>query len=80
MPDQGMPTAFRGSELAAHSDESTLPRLLDTRAISEELGVKRAVAEAIIRRCPKQEIPGCKRLFVRRSDVERLLAENLKEA
>lgn len=57
-----------------------LPELLDTRTIAEELGVKRAVAEAIIRRLPKQEIPGCRRLFVRRDHVHRLLAENLKDA
>lgn len=59
---------------------SALPQLVDTRTIAEELGVKRAVAEAIIRRLPKQEIPGCRRLFVRRDDVEKLLDQHLKEA
>jgi hypothetical protein len=57
-----------------------LPQLLDTRALMEELGVKRSVAEAIIRKVPKQQIPGNRKLYVRRQDVEKLLAENLKDA
>ena len=59
---------------------NALPQLLDTRGLQQELGVKRSVAEAIIRHVPKQEIPGCRRLLVRREDVERFLAENLKDA
>lgn len=55
-----------------------LPKLLDCRGIQEELGVKQSVAEAIMRRIPKQHIPGNRKVFVRRSDVERLLDENLK--
>lgn len=62
------------------SAKAPLPELIDTRTIAEELGVNRGVAEALMRRLPKQEIPGCRRLFVRRTDVERLLAQNLKEA
>lgn len=56
-----------------------LPKLLDTKGVCEELGVKRGVAEAIIRRCPKQLIPGCRRVLVRRDDVLLLLDKNRKE-
>lgn len=56
-----------------------LPQLLDTRGICDELGVKRAIAEAIIRKIPKQEIPGCRRLFVRRDDVLAFLEQHRKK-
>jgi len=56
-----------------------LPKLLDTKGICDELGVKRSVAEAIIRKIPKQEIPGCRRLLVRRDDVLALLEKNRRE-
>jgi len=50
-----------------------LPRLLDARHLAAELGVSRASAEAIMRRLPKVEIDGLRKVFVKRSDVERLL-------
>lgn len=59
---------------------ATLPRLMDTRRLMAELDISRATAERIIRHIPKQEIPGCRKLLVRRADVERFLAENVKEA
>jgi uncharacterized protein YjiS (DUF1127 family) len=57
-----------------------LPRLMSTRQIMDELGVTRAKAEAIIRRIPKQEIPGCRALLVRRDDVQRVLDQHLRDA
>lgn len=57
-----------------------LPRLMSTRQIMDELGVTRAKAEAIIRSIPKQEIPGCRALLVRRDDVLRVLDQHLKDA
>lgn len=55
-----------------------LPELIDVRGIQEEMGVKRTVAERIIEQIPKQTIPGVRRLFVRRSDVQKFLDDNLK--
>lgn len=54
---------------------SSLPALMDCRAIMDELGVKRNVAEQIIRQLPKVQIDGKRKLFVKRSDVERYLDE-----
>jgi hypothetical protein len=50
-----------------------LPKLLDARHLAAELGVTRGSAEAIMRKLPKVEIDGLRKVFVRRSDVERLL-------
>jgi hypothetical protein len=41
----------------------------------EELGVKRTAAEAIMRKLPKIKIDDCRKVFVRRADVERYLEE-----
>jgi hypothetical protein len=49
--------------------------LLDAKALRAELGVSRAAAEAIMRHVPKVEIPGLRKVFVRRDDVRRLLDE-----
>lgn len=57
---------------------AVLPELIDVRGIQEEMGVKRTVAERIIENIPKQEIPGVRRLLVRRSDVQKFLDANLK--
>lgn len=65
--------------MVAGLSAAPLPRLLDTKGICQELGVKRTVAERIIEKVPKQQIPGCRKLLVRRSDVLRLLDENLKD-
>jgi hypothetical protein len=35
-----------------------LPQLLDCRGLCEELGVKRATAEAVMRQLPTVQIPG----------------------
>ena len=57
---------------------AALPELIDVRGIQEEMGVKRTVAERIIEQIPKQQIPGVRRLLVRRSDVQKFLDENVK--
>lgn len=56
------------------------PRLLDARALTEELGVKRDVAYAIMGRLPAVRIPGIRKTFVRREDLEALLAESTTPA
>jgi hypothetical protein len=53
-----------------------LPELVDAGRLEAELGIKRASAEAIMRRLPKVKIEGLRRTFVRRSDVARLLDES----
>jgi hypothetical protein len=50
-----------------------LPELLDCKTLRTELGVTRAAAEAIIRLLPIVLIPGLRKVFVKRSDVARLL-------
>lgn len=51
----------------------SLPQLLDAKHLAAELGVSRAAAEAIMRKLPKVEIDGLRKVFVRRADVLRLL-------
>jgi hypothetical protein len=50
-----------------------LPELLDAKALQVELGVTRASAEKIMQVLPIVQIPGLRKVFVRRPDVERLL-------
>jgi hypothetical protein len=57
---------------------SALPELLDAKRLAAELGVTRAAAESIMRRLPKVEIEGLRKVFVKRDDVERLLAESTR--
>lgn len=52
-----------------------LPELLDAKALRLELGVSRAAAEAIMRRLPVVEIEGLRKVYVRRVDVVRYLAQ-----
>lgn len=53
--------------------ERPLPRLVDRAGLMEELGVSRAVAEAIFRLLPTVHVPGVRRVWVRASDVERMV-------
>jgi hypothetical protein len=53
-----------------------LPQLLDAKALQAELGVTRAAAEAIMRQLPVVQIEGLRKVYVRRSDVARLLEES----
>jgi hypothetical protein len=50
-----------------------LPALLDAKRLRDELGVTRAAAEAIMRQVPAVVIPGLRKSYCRRSDVEALL-------
>ena len=50
-----------------------LPQLLDAKALQMELGVTRATAEAIMRQLPIVQVPGLRKTFVKRRDVEALL-------
>jgi hypothetical protein len=52
-----------------------LPELLDCKALMAELGVTRAVAEKLMRQLPIVTFPEIRKVFVRRSDVERLIEE-----
>jgi hypothetical protein len=53
-----------------------LPALLDAKGLQQELGVTRAAAEAIIRQLEVIAIPGLRKTFVKRVDVEALLARS----
>jgi hypothetical protein len=50
-----------------------LPALVDAKQLQRELGVTRSASEAIMRQVPTVQIPGLRKVFVRRSDVARLL-------
>jgi len=50
-----------------------LPELVDARGLRDELGVTRAAADAIMRQLPTVVIPGLRKTYCRRSDVEALL-------
>jgi hypothetical protein len=50
-----------------------LPELLDARRLASELGITRAAAEKIMRQLPTIQIPGLRKVFVRRDSVARLL-------
>ena len=54
---------------------SPLPQLLDAKALRIELGVTRAAAEQIIRQLPVVQFTGLRKTYVRRDDVERLIAD-----
>ena len=62
------------------SETKPLPRLVDCRAIQTEVGVKRATAEAIMQQLPKVVIPGHRKVFVRREDVQQLLDARMRAA
>ena len=50
-----------------------LPELLDARGLAAELGVTRAVAEAVMRQLPVVQFEGLRKVYVRRQDVARLI-------
>lgn len=54
----------------------TLPRLLDRRQLAEELGVKLATAENLMRRLPKVTVG--RRVFVSETDVQRYLKREVR--
>lgn len=49
-------------------------RLLDCAGIARELGVSRTVAEKIMHRLPKIELPDVRKTYVRRADVDAYLS------
>jgi hypothetical protein len=53
-----------------------LPELLDAKGLQTELGVTRAAAKKIIEQLPVVQLPGLRKVYVRRPDVERLLKEH----
>lgn len=57
-----------------------LQGLYDCARLVRELGVSRKAAEAIMRRVPKQHVPGLRKVYVRGDDVQRLLDENYVDA
>jgi hypothetical protein len=52
-----------------------LPELLDAKRLQAELGVTRAVAEKLMRQLPIVQFAGIRKVFFRRSDVERLIGQ-----
>ncbi len=50
-----------------------LPKLLDAKHLAGELGITRAAAEKMMQSLPIVQVPGLRKVYVRRSDVERLL-------
>jgi hypothetical protein len=50
-----------------------LPQLLDAKHLAGELGVTRAAAEKIMQSLPIVKPPALRKVYVKRSDVERLL-------
>jgi hypothetical protein len=53
-----------------------LPELLDAKRLQAELGVTRAAAERIMQALPLVRLPGLRKSYVRRPDVERLLEQH----
>jgi hypothetical protein len=53
----------------------TLPKLIDCKGIQEEMGIKRSAAEALMRKVPKVQIEGHRKVFVRRADLEEYLRQ-----
>jgi hypothetical protein len=52
-----------------------LPQLLDAKRLQAELGVTRAVAEKLMRQLPIVTFPEIRKVYVRRSDVVRLVEQ-----
>jgi hypothetical protein len=50
-----------------------LPKLLDAKQLASELGVTRSAAEKIMQALPIVQVPGLRKVYVRRSDVDALL-------
>lgn len=54
----------------------SLPQLIDCAGIQSELGVTEHAALAIMRQLPKVTIPGVRKVYVKRSDLLRLIDES----
>src|ERR1700680_1289630 len=67
-----------GSSASGHGkmgETLSLGELMDCATVQRELGVSRKAAEAIMRQLPKGEFDGLRKVYVKRADVERLVAE-----
>lgn len=53
-----------------------LTGLYDCARLSRELGISRRAAERIMVRLPKQHVPGLRKVYVRGSEVQKLLDDN----
>jgi hypothetical protein len=60
----------------SRQDPGELPGLIDQKHLGEELGVGHGTVEAIFRSVPIVAIPGHRKVFVRRADVERFLSQH----
>lgn len=59
---------------------SDLPQLIDRKGIQDEVGVSRAAAEKMMRQLPNVQVPGLRKLYVRRADLSELLERGTTEA
>lgn len=59
-------------------DVAQLPRLIDQRGITDELGVTSAAAEKIMRQVPKVHVPELRKVYVKRDDVLRLIEDGTR--
>lgn len=57
-----------------------LQGLYDCARLTRDLGISRAAADKIMRKLPKQHVPGLKKVYVRGHDVQRLLDANVRAA
>jgi hypothetical protein len=53
--------------------DQPLPALMDAKALTRELGITRAAANAIMRTLPVIQFEGLRKVYVRRPDVLALL-------
>lgn len=70
-PHDALDDAIARSLGPEHPVKNPLPRLVDRADLRAELGVSRAVADAIFRELPTVHVPGVRRCYVRAADVER---------
>jgi hypothetical protein len=62
------------------SARDPLGKLMDCATVQRELGISRKAAEAIMRKLPKVEFEGLRKVYVKRADVERLIADRTQAA
>lgn len=60
-----------------HLDGAQAPRsaLLDRKAIASDYGLRRVDVDRVFRTLPVVALPGSRKVYVRRADLEQLLAE-----
>jgi hypothetical protein len=63
------------TDVAVETQPTPLPQLLDCKGLRAELGISRAAAEALMRQLDTVQIPGLRKVYVRRSDVAAYLDE-----